>query len=93
MKKLHYTVEVRDKDFKFYRTENTGRKVIKFEFEDTEQDENLVNLICQHTFRDYQAVCKEGSDINIEVRYFNESTKTYPLLYSFYGEENKFIKH
>lgn len=92
MKKLHYTVEVRDKDFKLYK-DSRGFKVTGFTFEDKERDENLVESICRNAFVRYQAICKEGSEINIEVRYFNESTKTYPLLYSFYGEENKFIKH
>lgn len=92
MKKLHYTVEVRDKDFKLYK-DSRGLNVMGFTFEEEEQDENLVHLICQYNFKKYQAVCKEGSDINIEVRYFNEITKTYPLLYSFYGGENKFIEH
>jgi hypothetical protein len=92
MSKLHYTVEVRDKDFKLY-TNNKGFKVHSFNFEEKEQDEDLVHLVCQHTYSDYKAVCKEGSEINIEVKYFNDDTKTYPLLYSFYGAENKFIKH
>lgn len=92
MKKLYYTVEVRDKEGKLYK-DSRGFKVTGFNFQDDEQDENLIHLICQHTFRDYQAVCKEDSGINIDVRYFHEITKTYPLLYSFYGAENKFIKH
>jgi len=92
MKQLFYSIEVRDKEGKLYKN-SKYLKVLSFEFEDTEQDENLVNLICQHTFADYQAICKEGSQINITVRYFNNFTRNYPLLYSFYGENKKFIKH
>ena len=92
MKKLHYTVEVRDKDFKLYK-DSRGLNVVGFEFEEDERPTDLVQSICEYTFRKFQAVCKEGSEINIEVSYFNEDTKTYPLLYSFYGGENKFVKH
>ena len=92
MKKLHYTVEVRDKDFKLYK-DSRGLNVTGFTFEDEEISETLAETVCKTEFRKYQAVCKEGSEINIEVRYFNEVTKTYPLLYSFYGGENKFVKH
>jgi hypothetical protein len=92
MSKLHYTVEVRDKDFKLYKTES-GSKVFPFTFEDNRTDVEIVEAICRKEFDSYKAVCKEGSEINIEVRYFNDDTKTYPLLYSFYGAENKFIKH
>lgn len=92
MKKLHYTVEIRDKEGKLYK-DSRGLNVIGFDFEEIETDAMTVQTICQYNFRKYQAVCKEGSEINIEVRYFNTDTKTYPLLYSFYGAENKFIKH
>jgi hypothetical protein len=35
----------------------------------------------------------EGSSINIEVRDFDSISETYSLLYSFYGENQRFIKH
>ena len=93
MKKLHYTVEVRDKEGKLYTTKSSERKIKGFKFEDKEQDENLVHFICKETFEAYQAICKEGSQINITVSYFNSFSSSYSLLYSFYGAENKFIKH
>ena len=93
MKQLFYSIEVRDKEGKLYTTKSSGRKIKGFKFEDKEQDENLIHFICKETFEEYQAICKEGSQINIDVRYHNVFTKTYPLLYSFYGENQKFVKH
>ena len=90
--KLYYRIEIRDKDFNLYKDKN-GNQVTKFEFEGNEKDENLVHLICESVFNKYLAVCKEGSIIMIEVRYFDTISETYPCLYSFYGDENKFIKH
>jgi len=92
MEKLFYSVELRDKDGKLYKN-SKGFNVQPFKFEDTEKDENFVHLICQHTFADYKAVCKEGTDVNIEVRTYSDLTKTYPIAYSFYSAENKFVKH
>ena len=92
MKQLFYSIEVRDKEGKLYKTES-GAKIIDFKFEDNRTDVEIVEAVCRKEFDNYLAVCKEGSQINIEVRYHNVFTKTYPLLYSFYGAENKFIKH
>ncbi len=93
MKQLFYSIEVRDKEGKLYKNSNGNIVTNTFKFEDTEQDENLVHLICKHTFENYQAICKEGSQINITVSYFNSFSSSYSLLYSFYGAENKFVKH
>ncbi len=92
MKKLHYCITVRDKNGKLYETDK-GYGVQDFRFEDKETDEKFVRLICLDTFENYKAICKEGSDIEIEVRYFNEIANTYAVLYTFYGATNKFIKH
>ncbi len=92
MKTLFYSIQIRDKNGKQYKTEK-GNKVFDFTFEDTTQDETIINMICKSTYNNYKAVCKEGSIIDIEVRYFNVISNTYSLLFSFYGAENKFIKH
>ncbi len=92
MKKLFYSIEVRNKDSKPYKT-STGQKVIDFTFEDDISNEPFVEVICRNEFAKYQAVCKEGSLIDIEVRLIDEISNTYSVLYSFYGAENKFVKH
>ena len=90
MEKLHYIVEVRDKEFKTYRTE-LGHRIRPFVFEDEEKDESVVRLICKSEYQKYKAVCKEGSIITIDVKYFNSISSTYSVLYSFDGE--KFNKY
>jgi len=92
MRKLFYEIEVRDRYGYLYKKED-GHKVTSFKFEEKEQDENLIHLVCQHQYNKYKAVCKEGSLIEITVRYHNTLVGVYSLLYSFYGAENKFIKH
>lgn len=90
---LHYTIEIRDKEGKRYINKN-GNKIIKIaEFKSDETNENLIGIICEHEVDKFKSVCKEGSQIDVEVRYHNEFTETYPLLYSYYGCEKKFIKH
>lgn len=92
MKQLFYSIEVRDKEGKLYKTES-GAKVLNFKFEDNKTDVEIVEAICRKEFDNYQAICKEGSQIDITVSYFNSFSKTYSVLYSFYGENKRFIKH
>lgn len=91
MKQLFYSIEVRDKEGKLYKT-SKGQKVKGFKFEEATNEE-FIELTCIQTFLDYQAICKEGSQIDITVSCFNSFSMTYSVLYSFYGAENKFIKH
>jgi len=94
MTTYHYNIELRDKDGKFY-LDSKGNKLTlnTFRFVDHTNNENLIELICRDTFDNYKAICKEGTDINIEIRVFNKISNSFMLLYSFYGAENKFIKH
>lgn len=91
MKTLKYSVEVRDLNNKFYR--DSEGNATRFTFEEEEVSESLTELVCRKEHEKYKAICKEGSIIDIEVRYFNNLTNSYPVLYSFYGAENKFVKH
>lgn len=90
----HYNIELRDKDGQLYK-DHKGNKLSSntFSFTDDTDNEKVIELICRDTFDNYKAICKEGTDINIDVRVFNENTRTYVLYYSFYGAENKFIKY
>jgi len=90
---MKYNITVRDKDGKLYTNSNGNKVTNYFGFEDSTEDENLVHLICIHTADSYKAICKEGSKIDIKVSYFSEISNSYSVLYSFYGVENKFIKH
>lgn len=89
--KLIYSVEVRDKNDKLF-INSAGNKVRPFKFEDEEQDENFVALICYDTFTQYKAI--SGSDnINISVQVRNSLTGSYMTLYSYDGRTGKFTKH
>lgn len=94
MKTLYYyDIELRDKEGKLY-VNPRGNKITSRNFQFTDETpQEFIHLVCQRTADNYKAICKEGTDINIEVRSFNNITKTYPIAYSFYGAENKFIKH
>lgn len=92
MKRLHYSVEVRDNNGKLYKTDK-GTKVLNFTFEDDLVNEPFAEAICRNEYEKYKAICKENSIIDIEVKLLDEISFTYSLLYSFYGAENKFIKH
>lgn len=89
---LKYDIEITDSKGKLYKT-CKGKSATKFTFTDDSENEDVINLICQYTYDDYKAVCKKGSQINIEVKSFNTISNTFMVLYSFYGDENKFVKH
>lgn len=93
MKTLYYyDIELRDKDGKLYESSRGKITSRTFQFTDETQEE-FIHLVCQRTAENYKAVCKEGTDVNIEVRTYSDLTKTYPIVYSFYGAENKFVKY
>ncbi len=89
----HYEIEIRDKDGKPYLN-SSGHKVINsFRFTDGEKDANLVHLICTGVAKDYEAIVKKDSQITITVSYHNKSSNTYPVLFTYYGKEKRFINH
>jgi hypothetical protein len=89
----YYDVELRDKDGNLYKTPD-GKKLTyrTFQFTDTTIKE-FIPLVCRKTAENYEAVCKEGTEVNIEVRTHSELTKTYPVMYSYYGKEKRFVTH
>lgn len=93
MKILHFTVEVRDKDGNLYKDSEGNRIVTVCDLELADYGEDFVQIACVKTVKKFESVCKEGSKINIEVRYFDSITNTYPTLYSYYGAEKRFVKH
>jgi len=88
---FHYTVEVRNVFGKLF-TDFKGLVVPKFRFTNSEEDESIIQLICERTFRDYQAITG-SNNINITVSYHNSIAGVYEGLYSYYGSELKFVKH
>lgn len=94
MKPLYYyDIELRDKNGKLY-VNSRGNKLPSRTFQFTDEaPEAFIHLICERTADNYKAVCKEGTEVNIEVRTLDSISQTYPIAYSYYGTENKFIKH
>jgi hypothetical protein len=87
-----YKVELRDKDGKLYRNSKGHITDKTFDFSDCESDENLIHMICRHTAESYETICKDGTQVNIDVMVLNEISKTYMTLYSYYGKEKRFVK-
>ena len=91
--KYYYDIELRDKDGNLYINSN-GNKLASRTFQFTDEtEEHFIHLVCQRTAENYKTVCKEGTQVNIDVRTYSDLTKTYPLAYSFYSAENKFVKY
>jgi len=89
----YYEIELRDKYGNLYKTSDGKKLPMRaFQFKDQTQKE-FIPLVCRHTAENYKAICKEGTEVNIEVRTYSELTKTYPIAYSYYGKEKRFVKH
>ena len=67
--------------------------VIRFDFAELSPKGRDFERVCKIYHEDFKAICKEGSKIDIEVRSYNKFSQSYMLLFSFYGAENRFIKH
>ena len=93
MKTLYFRVEVRDKDGKLYKDKNGNNITSICDLEVLDYGEELTQIACEYLVEKFEVICKEGSKIDIEVRCFSEITVTYPLLYSYYGAEKRFVKH
>lgn len=91
---MKYKVELRDSKGRLYK-DNKGYIVTSndISFDDGEENESLIHLICEGTSQNYEAIAKEGTDITIEVSDFNSISGTWMVLYSYYHNEKRFVKH
>jgi len=88
---LNFNIEVKDQDNEFYRDKNGNKVINSFSFDLELSSDELVKRICTGQYNAYNAIT--GSEnINIEVRAFNAYTRTCPIIYSYYGKENRFVK-
>jgi len=102
---MKYKVELRDRDGKLYK-DNEGFRITAnvIYFEDDNESTKAIEALCKNTALMYEAICKEGTSITIEVSDFNLISGTWTVLYSYYhneelnnselmkGEES-FVKH
>jgi len=91
MDKIIYYIDCRDADNKPFVKSN-GRMVGEIRIEREYFNPYIVEKDCEDYCTDFQALTK-CDNVNIDVRYFNDNSKTYPLLYSYYGREKRFVKH
>jgi len=94
MRKILFYVDVLDKEGNRYR-DSEFKKVLEFEFREEFNDgagDDTFERECRRYYRRFKAISPE-SNISVEVRDYNSFTQTWPLLYSFYGAENRFVKH
>lgn len=93
MRKLYLDVQVRDSLGKLYKNKD-GNNVAKLaQLQCSDYGDDITQLTCENISKNFEAVCKEGSQIYIDVMYHDSISDTYPIIYSFYGAENKFVKH
>jgi hypothetical protein len=93
MKKLGFRVEIRDKDGNLYKDSEGNSITSVCDLDVADYGEDLTQFFCENIVKKFEAFCKEGSKINIEVSYFDEISGGYPSLYSYYGAEKRFVKH
>ena len=92
MRKLYLDIQVRDSLGKLYKRES-GEIVYSFRLEIFDLGDSVTKSQCKETFENFKAVSKEGSQVHIDVMYYDSISDIYPVIYSFYGAENKFVKH
>ena len=82
------------KEYNLYKSKK-GSPISKhnFSFEDDEREENLIHFICQSEAEHYEIVCKEGTDITVEVSDYDSIYDIWMVLYSYYYSEKRFVKH
>ena len=92
MKKETYTIriEVRDENGKLILDEY-GHKQISFSYEVEMLTEN-VEFNLRHLAKTMKTWMPERK-INIEASVFNTISRTYMTMFSFYVEEDRFVKH
>ena len=92
MKRENYNIriEVRDENGKLILDEN-GNKQIAISY-DVEMLTDNMEFNLRHLANTLKAWMPERK-INIEASVFNTISRTYMTMFSFYGEENRFVKH
>lgn len=89
-----YNIQLRDSSDKLFKdSSGTSISNSRISFDDSEEDSNLIEMICKDTADIYQSITPDGTKINISVLSFNNISNTYMCMYSYYHEEKRFIKH
>ncbi len=98
MSKLHFTVSVRDKYDRLHK-DSEGYPVPNFKFEMCQLHVKDIEAYCKVLYRQFKAIAKEGSSVDVEVSVYNNISDSYMCMHSLYdcsqlgvGQPN-FISH
>lgn len=84
-------VEIRDKNHKMFQYP-TGGGVGDLKFLWEVRDEKHLEHLMQDMHKKLSIIMPENK-INIEALVFNSISDTYMVMYSYYGSEQRFVKH
>jgi hypothetical protein len=90
---LHFSVTVRQTNGKLFQHKDGGG-VGPFQFQKNLGYEATMAIEswCKQYTKDFEAITG-SNNINVEVSEFDSISRTYPSLYSYYGKEERFVKH
>ena len=88
--KFYFTIEVRDKNGKLL-LDSEGNKQISLDYEVAMLESNMENELTR--LANKLKTFMPNRQISIEVSVFNSISRTYMTMYSYYVNENRFIKH
>jgi hypothetical protein len=88
--KFYFTIEVRDKNGKLL-LDSEGNKQISLDYEVAMLKSNMENELTR--LANKLKTFMPNREIEIDVSVFNSISRTYMTMYSYYVNENRFIKH
>lgn len=86
------SLQVRDKDNKIFETEN-GIKVTEINFEKTVHTWEQLEYQMKILNKSFNAITPKDSKINLFANVFNSISNTFMCMASYYGSEERFVKH
>lgn len=84
------TVEVKDSNGNVFK-DKEGNKVHDISFELSFSKDNAERILTD--LANKMKLFMPTNQIEISARWFSDMSETYMLMYSFYGNENRFVKH
>ena len=89
-----YSVVVRDENRNLYK-DSKGHNIVNFKKETPRTPVGNIKLYCESLNRQYKAIAKVGSTVDVEVLILNEISGTYMCMHSLYDYKDKteFINH
>ena len=89
--KYHVEVNIRN-EYGYIPKDEFGNPVPSIKFEKT-VNPLFLDTMLKRIYKDFEAITSEGSDINIEAYLPNSISNTWMNMASYYGSEERFVKH